>query len=200
MIARRRRRRHFLAAASAAATLLATAPVAVRAAPQGGPAPSIPAIGGDFALETAAGRAVTEASFRGKWLLIYFGYTACPDACPTALSAMAAALIALGPLAAKVQPLFITVDPKRDTPAVIGNYVKTFDPRILGLYGTAEQTEAAAKAFRVYYTVRQLGNGEYTIDHSAFVYVVDPDGRAVELLTGNLSGPAMAAALRDLMK
>jgi protein SCO1 len=113
---------------------------------------------------------------------------------------MAAALGALGPLAAKVQPLFITVDPKRDTPSVIGNYVKTFDPRIIGLYGTPEQTAAAAKAFRVYYSVRQLGNGEYAIDHSAFVYVVDPDGRVVELLTGNLPGPAMAAALRDLMK
>jgi protein SCO1 len=195
-----RRRPHFLIVALAAAALLATATIAVRAAPQGGPAPSIPSIGGDFALKTAAGRPVTEASFRGKWLLVYFGYTACPDACPTALSAMAAALIALGPLAANVQPLFITVDPKRDTPAVLENYVKTFDPRIIGLYGTAEQTGAVAKAFRVYYQVRQLGNGEYAIDHSAFVYVVDPDSRVVELLTGNLSGSAMAKALRDLMK
>jgi protein SCO1 len=200
MMARRRRSRHFFTAALAAAALLAAAPTAARAAPQGGPAPSVPGIGGDFTLETAAGRAVTKSSFRGKWLLVYFGYTACPDACPTALSAIAAALDALGPLAAEVQPLFVTVDPKRDTPAVIGNYVKTFDPRILGLYGTTEQTAAAAKAFRVYYAVRQLGNGEYAIDHSAFVYVVDPAGRVVELLTGNLPGQAMAAALRDLMK
>jgi protein SCO1 len=200
MIARRRRGRHSLTAALAAVVLLATAPFSVRAAPRGGSAASIPGIGGNFALETAAGRAVTEASFRGKWLLVYFGYTACPDACPTALSAMAAALGALGPLAAKVQPLFITVDPKRDTPAVVGNYVKTFDPRIIGLYGTAEQTAAAARAFRVYYAVRQLGDGDYAIDHSAFVYVADPNGRVVELLTGNLPGPAVAAALRDLMK
>lgn len=201
MIARRWQHRHLLAAASAAAALFCTV---VTAAPQtagrGVAAPAIPGIGGDFALKTAQGRAVSEATFPGKWLLVYFGYTACPDACPTALGAMATALDLLGPLAAKVQPLFITVDPARDTPAVIGNYVKTFDPRILGLYGTAEETAAAAKAFRVSYAVRQLGNGEYAIDHSSFIYVVDPGGRVVELLTGNLPGQAMAAALRDLIK
>jgi protein SCO1 len=199
MIVRWRHNRHLLTAGLVAAALLAT-PIAVQAAPQGGPAPTVPGITGGFALETTAGQAVTEASFRGRWLLVYFGYTACPDACPTALSAMAAALGALGPLAAKVQPVFITVDPKRDTPTVLGNYVKTFDSRIIGLYGTTGQTTAAAKSFRVYYRVRKLGNGDYAIDHSAFVYVVDPGGRVVELLTGNLPGQAMAAALRDLMK
>jgi protein SCO1 len=194
------RGRHFLAAALAATVLLpggATTSIAVRAATQEA---AVPGIGGRFALTTTQGRAVTEASFRGKWLLVYFGYTACPDACPTALSAMAAALDALGLLAAKVQPLFITLDPEHDTAAVIGNYVKTFDARILGLYGTPAETQAAAREFRVYYAVRQLGGGEYAIDHSAFVYVVDPGGRVVELLTGNLSGQQMAAALRDLLK
>lgn len=83
---------------------------------------------------------------------------------------------------------------------MIDNYVKTFDARILGLYGTPAETEAAAREFRVYYAVRRLGGGEYAIDHSAFVYVVDPVGRVVEVLTGNLSGQAMAAALRDLLK
>jgi protein SCO1/2 len=189
-----------LAAAFAVAALFcvgARASIAVRAAPQGA---AVPGIGGHFALTTTQGRAVSEGSFRGKWLFVYFGYTNCPDACPTSLSAMVVALEALGPLAAYVQPLFITLDPKRDTPAVLDNYVKTFDSRILGLYGTAAETEAAARAFRVYHAVRQLGGGEYAIDHSAFVYVVDPGGRVVELLTGNLSGQAMAAALRDLMK
>jgi protein SCO1 len=207
--AKRRSRRRHLPAFVAAALLWG---IAAQAAPQGGPAPpvpspvpsavpsAVPGLDGRFALETAAGRAVTEASFAGKWLLVYFGYTACPDACPTALSNIVAALGALGPLAARIQPLFITVDPKRDTPAVLAKYVKTFDPRIVGLYGTAEQTAAAAKAFRVYYAVRQLGNGEYAIDHSAFVYVVNPGGRVVELLTGNIPGRTMAAALRDLMK
>lgn len=200
MICGQPRGRHLLAAALAAAVLLcggATAWIAPKAAAQGA---AVRGIGGRFALTTTQGRGVTEASFRGKWLLVYFGYTACPDACPTALSAMAAALRALGPLAAKVQSLFITLDPKRDTPAVIDTYVKTFDPRILGLYGTAAETEAAAQEFRVYYAVRQLGGGDYAIDHSAFVYVVDPGGRVVEVFSGNVSGQAIAAALQDLMK
>jgi protein SCO1 len=155
---------------------------------------------GRFALKTAAGGDVTQASFPGKWLVIYFGYTLCPDACPTALNAVAGALAELGPRAAKVQPLFITVDPKRDTPQIIADYVKAFDPRILGLSGTDAQTAAAAKAFHVYYAVRKLGNGEYATDHSSFIYVVNPSGQVVELLTGNLSAHPMAAALRDLVK
>jgi protein SCO1 len=197
MIVRSTHRRTALLAAAALVCGFATVPMA---APQGGPVPAIPGIDGHFALETVAGRAVTEASFRGKWLLVYFGYTACPDACPTALGAMAAALDTMGSRAAEVQPLFVTVDPKRDTPAVLANYVKNFDPRIIGLYGTPYETAAAAKAFRVYYQARQLGRGDYAIDHSAFVYVVDPGGRVVELLTGNLPGKTIAAALRDLMK
>jgi protein SCO1 len=167
---------------------------------RGAQAAAIPGIEDHFALETTSGHAVTQASFPGKWLLVYFGYTHCPDACPTALSAMAAALDKLGPLADRVQPLFITVDPQRDTPAVLAKYVGIFDPRIVGLYGTAEETDAAAKAFRVYHTTRILGHGDYTIDHSAFIYVVDPGGRVVELLTGNLPGRTIAAALRDAMK
>jgi cytochrome oxidase Cu insertion factor (SCO1/SenC/PrrC family) len=156
MIAGRRRSRDCLAAASAVAILLSGGATPLIAPPVAAQGAAVPGIGGGFALTTTQGRAVTDASFRGKWLLIYFGYTACPDACPTALSAMAAALGALGPLAAKVQPLFITLDPKRDTPAVIDTYVKTFDPRILGLHGTAAETEAAARKFRVYYAVRQM--------------------------------------------
>lgn len=190
-------------AALAAVVLLlgsATQRLAAQGPEQEGSAPAIPGISDHFALETAAGRTATQSTFAGEWLLVYFGYTACPDACPTALSAMSAALAALGPLAAKVQPIFVTLDPARDTPGVLDRYVETFDPRLVGLRGTAAQTAAAAEAFRVSYTVRQLGNGEYAIDHSAFVYVVDPAGQVVALLTGNLPGKAMAAALRDLMK
>ena len=113
---------------------------------------------------------------------------------------MAGALGELGPLAVKVQPLFITVDPQRDTPQTLTDYVKAFDPRILGLSGTDAQTAAAAKAFHVYYAVRKLGNDEYAIDHSSFIYVVNPGGQVVELLTGNLPAHSMAAALRDLIK
>lgn len=183
-----------------AAALLCAIATAPMAAPPGGRAAAVPGFDDHFALETTSGHAVTETSFRGKWLLVYFGYTNCPDACPTALSAMAAALDTLGPLAARVQPLFVTVDPARDTPAVLAKYVGTFDRRIIGLYGTAAETDAAANAFRVYHTARKLGRGDYAIDHSAFIYVVDPGGRVVELLTGDLPGRTIAAALRDAMK
>jgi protein SCO1 len=175
-------------------------PATAPAEPHRVTVPSIPGMTGHFVLKTTAGAEVTQASFPGKWLVIYFGYTLCPDACPTALNAVAGALGELGPLAAKVQPLFITVDPERDTPQTVADYVKAFDPRILGLSGTNAQTAAAARAFHVYYAVRKLGNGEYAIDHSSFIYVVNPSGQVVELLTGNLTAHPMAAALRDLVK
>jgi len=117
-------------------------------------------IGGQFTLATPDGRVVTDGSFRGKWLIIYFGYTFCPDACPTALNDISVALKQLGPLADKVQPLFITMHPERDTAQVMANYVGSFDPRFIGLRGTREQTATAAKQYRVYYTVRQLGRDE----------------------------------------
>ncbi len=178
----------------------AASPATAQAEPHRVTVPSIPGMTDRFALKTTAGHDVTEASFPGKWLVIYFGYTLCPDACPTALNAMAGALGELGPLAVKVQPLFITVDPQRDTPQTLTDYVKAFDPRILGLSGNDAQTAAAAKAFHVYYAVRKLGNDEYAIDHSSFIYVVNPAGQVVELLTGNLPAHSITAALRDLIK
>jgi protein SCO1 len=161
---------------------------------------AVPGLTSHFTLTTVGGRDVTEASFPGKWLVIYFGYTMCPDACPTTLNAIAAALAELGPLAAKIQPLFITVDPGRDTPEALADYVKAFDPRIVGLSGTEAQIAAAATAFRVYHQVRKLGNGEYAIDHSSFIYLVNPGGQIAELLTGNLPARPMAATLRNLIK
>ncbi len=191
-----------LLAACLAVTMIngaaAAAPTAVAPRP---PADAgAPTLGGHFALKSSDGRGVTEASFPGKWLLIYFGYTGCPDECPTALNAVAAALAELGPVAAKVQPIFVTVDPKRDTPQILSDYVKAFDPRILGLYGSPEEIAAAAKAFHVYYAVRSLGNGEYAIDHSSYIYVVNPHQRVVQLLSGDVPGHPMAAALRQLMQ
>jgi protein SCO1 len=163
-------------------------------------ATAVPGMGGHFRLLTAEGSAVTEGSFPGKWLLVYFGYTFCPDACPTAMNALGVTLDELGPLAAEVQPIFITVDPERDTPQVVADYVKAFDPRIVGLSGTPEQIAAAAKEFRVYYQIRPLGSDEYAIDHSSFIYVIDPQGRVVELLTGNLPGHSMTEELRRLIR
>lgn len=153
-----------------------------------------------FTLTAAGGREVTEASFPGKWLVVYFGYTRCPDACPTALNAISAALAQLGPLAGKIQPVFITVDPKQDTPTVISDYVKAFDRRMVGLSGSEAQSAAAAKAFRVYYAERKLGNGEYAIDHSSFIYVVNPAGKVAQVLAGNLPPAALSAILRNSLE
>lgn len=159
----------------------------------------LPQIGGHFALSTANGRHVTDQSFRGKWMLVYFGYTSCPDVCPTTLSSMALALEKLGPLADKIQPIFITVDPERDTAKLVGEYVKDFDARFVGLVGSPQQIADTAHDFRVYYRVRQLGNNEYVVDHSSFIYVLDPNGKFVRLLTGDLPGHQLADELRKLM-
>jgi protein SCO1 len=158
-----------------------------------------PRIGGHFELSLPDGKAVTDEAFRGKWLVIYFGYTYCPDVCPATLASVAYALKKLGPAADKVQPLFITVDPERDTPEIIGEYVKFFDPSFVGLAGTPQQIAAAAREFHVYYAVRQLGNNEYVIDHSSYLYVVDPKGAFARLLSGDLPGHELAAQLAKLM-
>jgi len=158
-----------------------------------------PQIGGHFELSMPDGRAVTDQTFRGKWMLIYFGYTYCPDVCPTTLMSMVRALKTLGPLADKVQPLFVTVDPQRDTPEIIGEYVKEFDPHLIGLVGSPQQIAAAAHDFHVYYAVRQLGNDEYVIDHSSFIYVIDPSGAFVRLLSGDLPGHELADQLLKLI-
>ena len=158
------------------------------------------AIGGPFTLVASDGKTVTDQTYRGKWMLIYFGYTFCPDACPTALNNLSVALKALGTDADTVQPLFITVDPKRDTPAVMAEYLKAFDPRIVGLSGSQAQTDAAAKAYHVYVEVQKGGGGDnYLVDHSAYFYVMDPQGKFVDVIAGDVSGTDMAARLRKMM-
>jgi protein SCO1 len=185
-------------AAFATAVALASAQQAAHAG-DGTPADS-PRIGGHFTLKAADGTEVTDRSFPGKWLLLYFGYTYCPDACPTALNTIAEALDELGPLAGRFQPIFITVDPQRDTPLVMAEYVKAFHPRLIGLTGSAAQIAVAARQFHVFYQIRQLGNVEYAIDHSSYIYVIDPDGQVAELITGNLAGHPVAAELTRLIQ
>jgi protein SCO1/2 len=161
-------------------------------------------IGGPFRLTTGDGQAVTDQTFRGKWLLIYFGYTHCPDICPTTLAEISQTLDRLGPLAAQIQPLYITIDPERDTADVMGAYVKDFDSRIVGLTGTAAEIAAVAKGYRVYYAKKE-GTGQdkaaYHMEHSTFVYVIGPDGSYVTLFTPlRGQGPdEMASQLRALM-
>jgi protein SCO1 len=155
----------------------------------------LPHVGGHFELSTPDGRSVTDATFRGKWLIIYFGYTSCADVCPGTLMSMAQAMKKLGPLADRIQPLFITLDPARDTPQIIGEYVKDFDPRFVGLVGSPEQVADVAGEFHVYYRVRQLGQGEYVLDHSSFIYVMDPNGTFAGMLSGDLPGHEVAEHL-----
>jgi protein SCO1/2 len=192
-------RRSIVWLAAAVAVTAAAVTVAVNRPSQSNAAQPLPQIGGHFALSNTDGRRVSDQTFRGKWLLVYFGYTSCPDVCPTTLSSMALALEKLGPLADKVQPVFITVDPERDTPAIVGEYVKDFDPRFVGLVGSPQEIGAAAQEFHVYYRVRQLGNNEYVVDHSSFIYLIDPKGAFVRLLTGDLPGHQLADELRKLM-
>jgi len=162
-------------------------------------APPLP-VNGHFSLETLDGRSVSDADYRGKWLLIYFGYTFCPDVCPTTLTQLGQSLNDLGDKAKDFQAVFITLDPARDKTAVMQDYMKGFDPRILGLRGDPMDIEEAAKSFHVYYRPRALGNGQYTVDHSSYIYVVDPKGRFKELLTGDLPGHPLSEDLKKLVR
>ena len=131
-----------------------------------------------FALTDHTGKPRTLADFKGKAVVVFFGYTQCPDVCPTTMAEMASVMQKLGPLADQVQVLFITLDPERDTQELLANYVPAFDKRFLGLRGTPEQTAKTAKEFKVFYSkVPGTDPGSYTIDHTAGSYVFDRDGR-----------------------
>jgi protein SCO1 len=158
-------------------------------------------IGGPFALEDGNGKPVTDKDFSGRYMLVYFGYTFCPDICPTTLNAVADAMDKLGPTASRIQPLFITVDPKRDTPAVVKQYTAAFGPSIEGLTGTPEQIAAVAKAYRVYYAEHRTGPGpnDYSMDHSSVLYLMGPTGNFVAPLRADQSGDDIAANLKKLM-
>jgi protein SCO1 len=132
----------------------------------------------DFALTDHNGKLRTLADFKGKVVVLFFGYTQCPDVCPTTMAEMAAVMKELGPLADRVQVLFVTVDPERDTKALLAQYVPAFDPRFLGLVGDAAATAKVAKEFRVYYAKSEGKTpGSYSMDHTAGSYVFDPDGK-----------------------
>ena len=157
------------------------------------------AIGGPFRLVDQNGKTVTDADLKGKWSLIYFGYTHCPDACPTTLNEIAIALDDLGPKRDAVRPVFITVDPERDTPEVLKSYVTSFDAPILALTGTPEQIAQAAKDYRVYYAKHPEPGGDYSMDHSSVIYVMDPEGRFTATFTPESSPEDIAARLKKLL-
>ncbi len=156
-----------------------------------------PLIGGPFSLVDTNGKPVTDRDFRGKLMLVFFGYTHCPDVCPTELQTMSTVLETLGPAADKVAPIFISVDAGRDTPQALANYMKNFDARITGLTGEQNEIASAAKAYRVYY--RKAGdsaNGDYTVDHSAFVYLMDGSGKYITHFTFNTAPESMVAVIK----
>jgi cytochrome oxidase Cu insertion factor (SCO1/SenC/PrrC family) len=155
------------------------------------------AIGGPFQLSDQAGRRVTEHDFRGKLMLIYFGFVFCPDACPTALQSMADAVDLLGPAGEDVVPVFITVDPERDTEEVLRDYAEAFHPRLRALRGSAEETARVAKAYRVYYKkAAETAPGEYLVDHSSIVFLMGRDGRYLTHFTHMTPPEPMAAEIR----
>jgi protein SCO1/2 len=169
-------------------------------------AADVPPLGGSFTLVDHTGKTVTEKSYPGKYLLIFFGYTFCPDVCPTELQIIATALDELGPDIDKVQPLFISVDPLRDTLAVMGAYVSAFHPRLVGLTGTEAQVAAAAKAFRVYYAVGRdphstvpPADDDYLVSHSAFTYFMGPDGALRALFPHATTPEDMSEKIRQVI-
>ncbi|MFZ6744900.1 SCO family protein [Undibacterium sp. JH2W] len=155
----------------------------------------------DFALTDHNGKARTLADFKGKAVVIFFGYTQCPDVCPTTMAEMAGVMKLLGPDADKVQVLFVTLDPERDTQALLASYVPNFDQRFLGLYGDAAATAKVAKEFKVFYQkVEGKTPGSYTMDHTAGSYVYDPQGR-IRLFLRHGQGPEpVAHDLKILLK
>ena len=159
------------------------------------------AIGGQFTLVAANGQYVSDRTYQGKWVLIYFGYTFCPDACPTALSNISVALEKLGSDASKLQPLFVTVDPQRDTREVMSDYLKSFDPRILGLTGTKDQINTVIKEFHLYVKQEKSdGDGDnYLVSHSSYIYLMNPQGKFVNVIQGAADGDAIAVWLRKQM-
>jgi len=152
------------------------------------------AIGGPFTLTDQHGATRKDSQFRGKLMLVYFGYTYCPDVCPTALQTMGEALERLGPQASEVQPVFITIDPERDTPEQLRLYAESFDPRFVMLTGSEVQIAEAARGYKVYYRVTKKGD-EVQVDHSAFVYLMDRNGRYATHFGDSVSPEAMAAAI-----
>jgi protein SCO1 len=186
--------------------LLALASLALAGCGAGGPkfeAADVTgaSFGHDFALEDPDGRQRTLADFRGKAVVVFFGYTQCPDVCPATLATLAESMKRLGADADRVQVLFITVDPERDTAALLARYVPAFDPRFLGLRGDAAATARTAKEFRIIYEkVPGATPGSYTMDHSAGSYVFDPQGR-LRLFVSNGQGPdVFAHDLRELLR
>lgn len=185
-----------LAAGAGAAFLASRMPEAPQPAAAGRVA-----IGGPFSLIDQTGQRRTEKDYAGKPILVFFGFTNCPDVCPSGLQTLTVALDKLGPKAEGLSPLFISVDPERDTPEALAQYVKSFHPRIIGLTGTPEDIKSVVKAYRVYAVkvADEKDPTRYSVDHSSFFYLMDANGQYVKhfphSVDANVLADALAAAL-----
>jgi cytochrome oxidase Cu insertion factor (SCO1/SenC/PrrC family) len=154
-------------------------------------------VGGPFELTDQTGHRRTDADFRGKLVVLYFGYTYCPDVCPTELQSISLALEKLGAVAEAVQPLFITVDPERDTPARLADFVSSFHPRLIGLTGSLAEIRKTAIAYKTFFAKQSIATpGNYSVDHTAFIYLVGKDGQYLGFLPPGLAPDAIADAIR----
>jgi protein SCO1/2 len=193
-----RRTRPFLIAAAIVFAVLAIAGAATWLTMRPDSAGGGVQIGGPFTLTDQDGATVTDRTYDGQYRLIYFGYTFCPDACPTELQIMAQARDALGPAGDKVQPIFVTIDPDRDTAAQLKGYVTLFDKKLVGLTGAPDQIARIAKEYKVYYA-RADQSAAYAMNHSSFVYLMDPDGRFLTVFSSDVDADAMAAGIKRYM-
>jgi len=158
-------------------------------------------LGGPFVLTDHTGKRVSESDFAGRPLLIYFGFTFCPDICPTTLQIVGQALDLLGAEVERVQPLFVSLDPARDSPAVLADYVRNFHPRLVALTGSEQEIRDMAKAYRVYYAKVENPDApaDYSIDHLSIVYLVAPDRRLLRHFTHGTSAEAMAEGIKSAL-
>ena len=154
-------------------------------------------VGGPFELTDQTGRRRTDADFRGKLVVLYFGYTYCPDVCPTELQSISLALDKLGVAAEAVQPLFITVDPERDTPARLAEFVSSFHPRLIGLTGSLAEIRKTAIAYRTFFVKNSVAApSDYSVDHTGFIYLVGKDGHYLGFLPPGATPDEIADAIR----
>jgi cytochrome oxidase Cu insertion factor (SCO1/SenC/PrrC family) len=158
-------------------------------------------VGGPFSLTDHNGRRVTEKDFLGKPMLVFFGFTFCPDICPSGLQVIAAAIDKLGPKAERIVPLFITIDPERDTPEQLKSYLASFHPRLVGLSGTVAEITDVAKKYRVYFkkVKDEKSSADYTMDHSTIVYLMDAKGKFVAHFSHSTSADKLAEGLGKLL-
>ncbi len=164
------------------------------------PKEGVAQIGGDFKLTNQDGKQVSDKDFRGRVMMVFFGFTSCPDICPVTAATYAKVLEMLGEKAGEVAPIFISVDPQTDTPQVLKNYLGNIDPRIIGLTGTEEQTAQVASNYKVYFAKVKTQAGEDEMDHSGFVYIMDKNGTYVQHFPYDASAKDITAALMDLLK